>query len=344
MRSIIATLTLLFLTQIVYSQNNCQNTIYYNRSILKQDNYKATIINNDTFFVFNQTNRTYPNESDAPDTSILDGTWLLMAANDSNKILLQVSYKNKLRDGKLICKTNEGVTLEERNYKNGKLDGKYLDFFYENGQLSRESSYVNGVVDGDMKMFFRDGKLSYHCFYISGKIQGDEQGWWKNRKLRQFGHYENGLKQGEFYEWDEKNRITEYALYKDDKSIGASFKFYEGKLTSEQYFANGKLIREVLDYYDHPKGYFQYTSKKKIEYDFNQIERAIKKEAVLVDTIIYINSYYPSGKLKSEEPQFYFGEIDCKKVYHKTGAHKFYAEDGKLVKELVYKDDILITK
>jgi antitoxin component YwqK of YwqJK toxin-antitoxin module len=34
--------------------------------------------------------------------------------------------------------------------------------------------------------------------------------------------------------------------------------------------------------------------------------------------------------------------VGCIRIYHKTGEHKFWDEDGKLIKKLIFEDDEVV--
>ena len=40
----------------------------------------------------------------------------------------------------------KGQKMRQKNYKNGKLDGKLIEWFQFNGQIKREESYKNGKL------------------------------------------------------------------------------------------------------------------------------------------------------------------------------------------------------
>lgn len=311
---------------------------------LQQDTTKTIIINSQKYFVFADTNRTYISKWDVADTSLYDGNWVLLSHNNLKNILLQVTYKNKLIDGKLICRQDDGTILEELSYSNGKLDGQQKEYF-ENGQIDELKNYKDGLKEGEQKSYWRDGSIQSISFYKNGQPTGEHKHFHKNGKQSSIAHYdEYGRKQGEFYEWDEKGRLTKYSSFKDNLPIGTEFGFWDGKPTYQKYFENEKLKRWVYSFYTTPQEYFETKRKKKIEYNFEKTEISFKEEAIWTDTIITVRKYYPSGQLQSEEQIFFAGQKDCKDIYKKTGTHKFWTANGKLEKELQYKDDKLIEK
>ena len=57
------------------------------------------------------------------------------------------------------------------NEFNEKIEGEYKEW-YENGQLSKQSIYVNGKHHGGYKSWFRNDKLQMQCTYVDGKREG----------------------------------------------------------------------------------------------------------------------------------------------------------------------------
>ena len=56
-------------------------------------------------------------------------------------------------DNQIICKYENGQKSEERNYKDGKQDGKWTEWD-ENGQIKSEATYKDGeCVSGDCDYF-----------------------------------------------------------------------------------------------------------------------------------------------------------------------------------------------
>ena len=48
--------------------------------------------------------------------------------------------------GQYLCKYDNGLKEREGRYKNGKLDGKLIEWFQFNGQIKREENYKNGKI------------------------------------------------------------------------------------------------------------------------------------------------------------------------------------------------------
>lgn len=97
--------------------------------------------------------------------------------------------------GQVIKKYKNGQVKSIENFKNGKLNGEFKEFF-ENGSLFQVGTFKNGDMK-NIKVFYENGNLKfeqnlknrkgkYRGYYPNGKLevegevfQGDEIGLWK---------------------------------------------------------------------------------------------------------------------------------------------------------------------
>ena len=54
--------------------------------------------------------------------------------------------------------------------KNGKKEGPYKSFYWNNGNLMLEGTYKNGVKDGIERWYDNDGELEEEKTYINGEL------------------------------------------------------------------------------------------------------------------------------------------------------------------------------
>lgn len=116
--------------------------------------------------------------------------------------------------GQVIKKYKNGQVKSIENFKNGKLNGEFKEFF-EDGNLSQIATFKNGDMK-NIKVFYENGNLKF------------EQNL-KNRKGKYRGYYPNGQleSEGEVFQGDE---------------IGL-WKYYnkEGNLLKTEYKSQQKL-------------------------------------------------------------------------------------------------------
>ncbi len=83
-----------------------------------------------------------------------------------NKSIVVFSYKN-------------GNPYREYTYKNGKKNGKFLEF-YETGELKIEGSYSNNLKNGVWKVYYKKGKIKEKGKYNNGEKVGIWKIFYKN--------------------------------------------------------------------------------------------------------------------------------------------------------------------
>jgi antitoxin component YwqK of YwqJK toxin-antitoxin module len=88
-------------------------------------------------------------------------------------LLANFTYREvNLRDG--LVQEHFPVTGELRSevfYKNGKPDG-VAKVYYRNGQLKRETEFVNGVQRGKCVGYYENGKIASEEIYDDTKLEG----------------------------------------------------------------------------------------------------------------------------------------------------------------------------
>jgi antitoxin component YwqK of YwqJK toxin-antitoxin module len=313
-KAILIGLSLVF---IVDNQANAQcSNVVKERAPPKLSFEKHSTVteNEDTFYTFSTDSLEYISAYQLPDSSTINGTWLLFYNNNPDSILLRASYSSGVLHGEVHVYDYPGATLRSKNN-------------YNMGKLHKDQYYYN-----------RNGNLHLSSSYDDGTLHGEKKNWHFNGRLAQQGTYTNGLKQGAFFNWDSNGRITKTDYYIDGKNEGSSLNFKKGKLFLVHYFQNGELIKGV-EYFLTPIDYSKRTRKKNRD---KELEFMIKEEARLEDSLIFVTKYFPSGQLKSETSMILLDEDDCERIYSKTGEHKFWAEDGQLMRIEFYKKDNLI--
>ena len=116
---------------------------------------------------------------------------------------------------------------QERNYKEGNLDGIQKWWWYDNGQLASESNYKDGYEDGLSKKWYDNGQLKSERNYKDGKEDGLSKKWYKNGQLYYERNYKEGNLDGIQKWWYDNGQLKSESNYKDGKEDGLSKKWYE---------------------------------------------------------------------------------------------------------------------
>lgn len=85
------------------------------------------------------------------------------------RMVLKASYKNNKLHG-IVLKYLNGDLTQESNYKEGVLDGVYKEYS-RNGILQKEINYKNGKLDGAFRYYDEHGKVNLEYLYKNGKQQ-----------------------------------------------------------------------------------------------------------------------------------------------------------------------------
>ena len=72
-------------------------------------------------------------------------------------------------DGTCQALYADGSKKEERNYRNGKMEGSYK-MWHANGTLGMEKNFVNNKQEGESREWDETGKLTHAGLYKDGKF------------------------------------------------------------------------------------------------------------------------------------------------------------------------------
>lgn len=109
--------------------------------------------------------------------------------------------------------------------------------YFNNGSVKMESSYKNGMKDGQFKLNFENGKLNEIRSYKNNEMHGI---WitWNERgiKIGEANYFE-GKKHGKWFIWDENGHLVYEMNYQDGERSGTWRKFDpDGNLLSSRDF------------------------------------------------------------------------------------------------------------
>lgn len=135
------------------------------------------------------------------------------------------SYTYLGSDGKLLpliaIDSNNGVI--KSYFQNGKLsrDGIYSDglkngvnkIYYPSGQLRSVDNAVYGVNEGSSKAYFEDGKLQADYNYITDNASGIGREYYKSGKLKKEAAFTNGVNNGPAKYFDENGKLIKTLWY-----------------------------------------------------------------------------------------------------------------------------------
>lgn len=127
----------------------------------------------------------------------------------TGKLLSKGSMKGKERIGKWVYFHKDAKTIiQEENYANGKLEGKYQTYFI-NKKPTIEANYVKGLLDGPYKRYSIRGHVYQDLNYKKGVLDGAVNYYDRlSGELIKKGYYKNDTKIGN-WEYFYKGELIE---------------------------------------------------------------------------------------------------------------------------------------
>ena len=124
---------------------------------------------------------------------------------ENGKLLYKGTYKNGLKDGLYESyfipgyydKKSKRYLAETGSYKDGKIDG-YMKNYFDNGQVSLQSYWENGIQEGEAITYLRDGTVVRKSDLSKGKVVKSTE-FYLNGKIRMINKESNY----QFYIWNE---------------------------------------------------------------------------------------------------------------------------------------------
>ena len=292
----------------------------------------------------------------------------------------QVQANFKMHNGDIVhldCYDTLGKQLYSADEKEGKLNYK---FFYPNGQLKLEGSYLNGNRDGIWKWYdalgkveseesWEDGlrsgiqkyyhdngtlKLIYQC--DSDKITGKLIRYFQNGHTSLTGYYDENGYTGLWTTYFSNDTIESKSFYKNNTIVGRRFNYApDGKLVTEETFNDdGDKVR--TKYFDVKGKMFEDVSFPDdssvvlLHFPSGKLKAKLPLSARQYNGIVEF--YYPNGQLLSQEKFIYGNRQGISPQWDHHGNLEYLANyemndlDGKIKKyedgKLVYTDSYMM--
>ena len=111
--------------------------------------------------------------------------------------------------GQIIKKYNNGQVKSIENFKNGKLNGEFKEFF-EDGKLFQIATFKNGDMK-NIKVFYENGNLKFEQNLKDRK--GRYKGYYPNGQLEEEGEVFQGEKIGVWKYYNEEGKLSSEVIY-----------------------------------------------------------------------------------------------------------------------------------
>ena len=134
-------------------------------------------------------------------------------------------YMGNLRNGKQEGKWVDyyhftGKKKSEETFKDGKRDGLFTTW-YENGQKEGEVTFKNGKEDGLVTQWYENGQMKSEVNYKDGKEDGLLTNWYENGQKKGEGTFKDGKSDGLVTIWYENGQKSHEGTFKDDEKISS---------------------------------------------------------------------------------------------------------------------------
>ena len=111
--------------------------------------------------------------------------------------------------GQVIKKYKDGQVESIENFKNGKLNGEFKEFF-ENGSLFQVGTFKNGEMK-NIRVFYENGNLKFEQNLKDRK--GRYKGYYPNGQLEEEGEVFQGEKIGVWRYYNEEGKLSSEVIY-----------------------------------------------------------------------------------------------------------------------------------
>lgn len=158
---------------------------------------------------------------------------VLLACNKSNL----VENNRALNIDSVNLQTQGGIT-----YFNGNpFSGKVFQLLENGKDTLSVQEYKNGKEDGTWKQFYSTNKIKELRYFKAGLKEGKYTSWWENGKLKAIYLFKNGEYEGPFKEWLPNGKLYKEMHYHKGYEEGSQKVWYDsGKIKSNYQMVNGR--------------------------------------------------------------------------------------------------------
>lgn len=240
-------------------------------------------------------------------------------------------YKGKPLTGIGYKTYNNGIISKEIEFKDGLKNGTHKEF-HENGQLSYETNNIEDEIVGELKKWYDNGQLKEKTNFVNGKENGISFSYHENGQLHMKMNLKDDKYHGLFESYFDNGNLEEKGEYINDIQCGI-WKFYDkdGNLEKEEDFKNGTV------------SYNDITEKNEVAYYNGEKYSGIIKfmgnaESEYKDGIkIGFKTYFVDGTVKTVG-ELIDGKVVETKGWIKVDKNGEYDENGEKILVRQFKD------
>lgn len=162
------------------------------------------------------------------------GVFRYYSAKSSKFPIVIKTFREEDSLAKVKFYTVEGI-LESKGAMVGKKRiGKWIYYNSDGKSILSEESYVNGLLDGEVKTYYSFGKITEILNYRNGKLHGNTKRFADNGNLLDDLNYVRGKLQGLAKYYNLQGKLIYSGVYENDEKVG-----------KWEYFENGKPVKRT---------------------------------------------------------------------------------------------------
>ena len=220
---------------------------------------------------------------------------------DGVTFIFTKEYRNRPDSLKQIPSSKQ---MERKNgiwlFHNAPYSGRFIDYYYS-GRKQGEGTFINGKVNAHRKMYYQNGKISVEKDYKDGIENGFEIEYYEDGSLKQKGEFVNGKEERIWESFYPNGQVKLRSKYKTGEVYDTATKYYStGKIKEIVLIKNGKVIPDP----DLVK-INQLMTKSNESNKEGDTKAAIKycSKVIEIDST-YADAYFSRGTIKLNEFQF----------------------------------------
>lgn len=142
------------------------------------------------------------------ETEVSDAKESLFVSKDRTKEEIMMDYEKPLRSYPTISSSESRTGEDGLIYRNGleiPFTGRMIGRF-EDGTISMEASYKDGLPHGQQLRRFPDGSPALEAIFDNGILSGIKTKWWGKGIIREEEYWSDGKYRGRRL-WDQEGRL-----------------------------------------------------------------------------------------------------------------------------------------
>ena len=153
------------------------------------------------------------------------------------------SILKNVYDGRIEIYQKNGKRHRVENWQNFKRNGFQENYYFQSGELSERTFFIDDLKSGVQERFDKDGTKNYEAFFeiiekdgLKFSQQTGLETYWKNGIILSTVEWENGNQHGESKSFYENGQVERIMHFKEGKLYGKYQTFHENGILKEDFF------------------------------------------------------------------------------------------------------------